>query len=250
MKTTARTVGSIAVAAALLTACGSSPRTAVSAAADTSGTGSTATSLHTISTRGVGTASGEPDTLTVVIGVSTQDASAKAALDANNSKAAALIALLRAKGVAARDIQTSQLSINPSYSDKANTITGYQVDNTVQATLHSVGSAGTLLDAAAGAVGNAVRISGVGFSMSDDNPVRAQARAQAVTRAQAQAAQIAKAAGAKLGALRSVSEVPEGSPPVNYDARVAAGSTAASSVPVQAGQQDVSVSVDVVYDLA
>jgi uncharacterized protein len=203
---------------------------------------------HTLATRGVGKASGSPDTLTVMIGVSTQGSSARAALNANNAKANALLAVLRGKGVADKDLQTRQLTINPTYDDKSNTITGYQVDNVVQATLHSLGNAGALLDAAAGAVGNAVRVQQIGFSIGDDSALRAQARAQAVEQARAQAAQLAKAAGVTLGRIRSITEIVDAGYPVNYDMRSAAGASAA--VPLQPGQQELSVSVDIIYDIS
>lgn len=202
---------------------------------------------HTITTRGVGKATGTPDTLTLVIGVSTQDSSAKAALNANNGKANALIELLRGKGVADKDLQTRQLSISPTYNDKSGTITGYQVDNTVQATLHDIASAGALLDAAAGVVGNAVRVEQVGFSIGDDSALRAQARAQAVSRAKDQAGQIAKAAGVTLGRIRSITEVLDAGSPITYDVRAAAGAAAA---PIQPGQQELTIAVDIVYDMS
>ena len=207
-----------------------------------------AADAHTIAVRGVGKASGTPDTLTVVIGVSTQDSSAKAALEANNSKAAALIALLRRNGVDDKDIQTRQLSINPTYDQgKSGKISGYQVDNAVQVRLRSIAGAGSLLDAAAGAVGNAIRVQQVAFSVGDDSAVRAQARADAVNQAKVQAAQIAKAAGVTLGRIRSITEAGDAGYPVSYDMSAAAG--AASAVPLQPGQQELAVAVDLVYDI-
>ncbi|HEX8096323.1 SIMPL domain-containing protein [Jatrophihabitans sp.] len=205
---------------------------------------------HTLTTRGMGKASGTPDTLTIMIGVSTQGSSAKAALDTNNAKANALIDLLRGRGVAAKDLQTRQLSINPTYHDKSGTISGYQVDNMVQATLHSIGSAGALLDAAAGAAGDAVRVQQIGFSIGDDSAMRAQARTQAVSQATAQAAQIAKAAGVTLGRIRSITELADAGYPISYDMRGAVGSASAPSVPLQAGQQELTISVDIVYDIS
>jgi uncharacterized protein YggE len=203
---------------------------------------------HTISTRGVGRATGTPDTLTVLIGVSTQASSAKSALEANNTKANALLQLLRRNGVADKDLRTSQLSINPRYDNKS-TITGYQVDNTVQATLHDLGKAGALLDAAVGAIGNAVRIQQISFSIGDDTALRAQARAQAVAQAKAQASQLAQAAGVSLGSIRSLTELVDAGSPIGYDMKAAAGVSAAS-VPVQPGQQEITVAVDLVYDIS
>jgi uncharacterized protein YggE len=204
---------------------------------------------HILATRGVGRATGTPDTATVWIGVSTQDSSAKSALRANTSRANALIELLRRNGVADKDLRTSQLSINPVYNDKSSAITGYQVDNTVQATLRDLGKAGTLLDAAVGVIGNAVRIQQISFSIGDDTALRAQARAQAVAQAKAQAGQLAQAAGVSLGAVRSLTEVVDAGSPITYDMKAAAGASAAS-VPVQPGQQDITVAVDLVYDIS
>src|SRR5205823_10335199 len=84
----------------------------------------------------------------MVIGVQTRDQSAKAALDANTTKATALINVLKSKGVAPADLQTSQLSVNPTYDSATGRITGYEVTNQVTATLHDVGAAGGLIDAA------------------------------------------------------------------------------------------------------
>jgi hypothetical protein len=203
---------------------------------------------HTITTRGVGKVSGTPDTFTIVIGVSTQGSSAKAALTANNAKSTALLDLLRAKGIATKDLQTRQLSVNPTYDDKSATITGYQVDNMVQASSRDIAGAGALIDAAAGVVGNAVRVQHISFSVGDDNALRAQARDQAVNLAKAQAAQLAKAAGVTLGRIRSITEMVDPGHSIGYDMRSAAG--AAESAPLQAGQQELTISVDIVYDIS
>lgn len=206
-----------------------------------------------IAARGVGLVKGTPDTLRVVLGVETRSASAKDALASNNDKANALINTLKDKGVEAKDIQTSQLSINPTYDDKGQRITGYQVNNTVTATLHDIAGAGGLIDAAAGAVGDAVRVQSIGFSIDDDSTLKAEARTQAVHLAQLQAEQMAKAAGVKLGGIRLISEVPASSPMPYYQQydSVARGATpGAAAAPVMPGQQELSLTVDVVWDIA
>ena len=119
----------------------------------------------------------------------------------------------------------------------------------MQATLRDLGKAGALLDAAVGTVGNAVRIEQISFSVGDDTALRAQARTQAVAQAKAQAGQLAQAAGVSLGAVRSLTEVVDGGSPVTYDMKAAAGASAAS-VPVQPGQQEITVAVDLVYDIS
>ena len=242
-----------AVAAVAVLAVAGCGQTDGEAAAVTSAAGvSTDNGRPSIAARGVGEVKGTPDTLRVVLGVETRSASAQDALAANNDKATALINTLKEKGVEAKDIQTSQLSINPTYDDKGQRITGYQVNNLVTATLHDLGGAGALIDAAAGAVGDAVRVQSMGFSIDDDSALKAQARTQAVHQAQLQAEQMAKAAGVKLGGIRLISEVPANGPMPYYEQLngVAKDSARAGSpVPIEPGQQELSLTVDVVWDL-
>jgi uncharacterized protein YggE len=241
-----------AVAALTLAGCAKSGGTA--AGASPAATVSTDNGRPTIAARGVGLVKGTPDTLQVVLGVETHSASAQDALAQNNDKANALVKTLKDKGVDAKDIQTSQLSINPNYDNQGRRIVGYQVDNQVTATLHDIGGAGGLIDAAASAVGDAVRVNSIGFSIDDDSGLKAEARTQAVHQAQVQAEQMAKAAGVKLGNIRLISEVPATSP-TPYAARFgavpsSAAGDAAAPAPVEPGQQQLSVTVDVVWDIA
>ncbi len=246
----ALTVAAVAaIAVVLLAGCGRGGGS-VAGAAPAAGI-STDNGRPSIAARGVGLVKGTPDTLRVVLGVETRSASAKDALAANNEKANALVDTLKGKGVEAKDIQTSQLSIHPTYDDKGQRITGYQVNNTVTATLHDIAGAGALIDAAAGAVGDAVRVQSIGFSIDDDSALKAEARTQAVHLAQLQAEQMAKAAGVKLGAIRFISEVPASGPMPYYERLAGApAADAAKSAPVLPGTQELSVTVDVVWDIA
>ncbi len=205
-----------------------------------------------IAAHGVAKVSGAPDVLTVVLGVQTRAARAKDALDANSQKAAALIGVLKGRGVAEKDLQTSQLNISPTFDTSGQHITGYQVDNQVTAKLRDLAGAGALIDAAAASAGDAVRVQSLGFSIDDDSALRQKARAEAVRAAHAQAQQMADAAGVKLGHLRSISEIPAStpSPYTNYNSAPGLGAAAGSiPAPIQPGTQELSLAVDVVYDV-
>jgi uncharacterized protein len=245
------TLAAAAIALLTLAGCGQGGE-AAGAASPAAGV-STENGRPSIAARGVGQVKGTPDTLRVVLGVETRSASAREALAANNDKANALINTLKEKGVEQKDIQTSQLSIHPTYDDKGQRITGYQVNNSVTATLHDIGGAGALIDAAAAAAGDAVRVQSIGFSIDDDSALKAEARTQAVHLAQLQAEQMARAAGVKLGGIRRISEVPATGPMLYHEQldAVAQGSArAASPPPIEPGQQELSLTVDVVWDLA
>jgi len=196
-----------------------------------------------ITTRGVGTVRGTPDTLTVVLGVQTRAASAAQALADNNTRAAGLLDVLRGRGVAPADLRTSGLSIQPTF-DMNGSVTGYEVGNEVTATLRDIAGAGDLIDAAAQAAGDAARVRQISFAIDDDAEPRARARADAVRQATAQARQLAEAAQVTLGPVRSITELPTADqPPVP----VTADARAAASVPIEPGTQEVSVVVEIVH---
>lgn len=205
------------------------------------GAGPGSADLPAITAHGVGTVTGAPDQLTLMMGVQTRGTSAASALAANNQQATNLINTLKSRGVADADLRTSQLSVNPTTAADGR-ITGYEVTNQVTATLRNLASAGSVLDAAAGAAGDAIRVRELTFSIADDSALRARARAEAVHQAQEQAKQLADAAGVRLGALRSITEAPTAPPPTRmYEAP--------GAVPVQPGSQQLSVAVDLVYDI-
>jgi len=197
-----------------------------------------------ITTRGVGTVQGTPDTLTVALGVQTRAASAADALAENTTRTTGLLDVLRSRGVADADLRTSRLSIDPTY-DRNGGITGYAVTNEVTATLRDIAGAGALVDAAAQATGDAARVERIAFAIDDDAEPRARARADAVRQAVTQARQLAEAADVTLGPILSITEVTAGEPPLPAARDSAAAASAA--VPIQPGTQDVSVTVEVVH---
>jgi uncharacterized protein len=200
-----------------------------------------------ITARGTGTATATPDTATVVLGVQTRAASATAALAANSERATAVIGVLEGAGVAAADIRTSRLAIHPTSAPETGRITGYEVTNQVTATLRDVAAAGAVVDAAAVAAGDAVRVEQISFSIADESAAKAQARADAVRRALDQAGQLAAAAGVELGPIRSIVELPADQP-VPYRAEAADAQRAA--VPLEPGTQELRVAVEVVHGIA
>ncbi len=251
MRTLTKTAAVAGLAAMLLAGCGSgngSNDKAANAvlAADKTNDGNG----PTIVVGGEGKVEGTPDTATVTLGVQTHDPSAQGALQRNNSEAAALIATLKSKGVAEKDIQTTDLSIYPDF-DKNGHITGYSVSNTVTVKLHDISKAGATIDAAAAAVGNDVRMQGVALSIENTSALVAKARADAVKDALAQGRQLSAAAGVRLGAIRTIDDTGADVPQPLYDSGLQANRALAdAAVPIQAGTQKLAVDVKVVFDIA
>jgi uncharacterized protein len=206
----------------------------------------------TLTVHGTSTIDAVPDLLTVVMGVQTMAAAAAAALADNNTKSQRLLAQLRTSGVADRDLQTSQLSVNPTYDPKGK-INGYQVTNLVTAKLRQLDKAGGLIDSAAAAVGDAVRIQSLAFSVDQTSATFEKARAAAVKDATTRAKTIAKAAGVRLGRIRTITDDTQPAPPPLTFGVGAAASTgtgaAAPAIAIAPGTQQVTSNVTVIYEL-
>ena len=208
--------------------------------------GTSTTDTRTITGTGTGEVRGKPDTLTLSIGVETRAGGAEEALRRSSSQTEKIIEVLTNAGVGKDDIQTSGLSVAPEFDDGGEKINGYTSSNSLTVTTHDLDGAGRIIDAAAGAVGDDIRIDGVWFSIEDTSELVEQARADAVRKAAEQAQQLADAAGIGLGPVVSIEET---SDPVYPVAEADAG-RAAAPAPIEPGTQELSVSVTVVYRIA
>ncbi len=187
-----------------------------------------------------------PDTLTLTIGVQSRAGSAQEALARNSDRAGKVIEVLLGAGVDQKDLQTSELSINPVFDDGGRQVTAYEVSNLVTAKVHKIGDAGKIIDAAAGVAGDDIRFEGVRFSIDDTSKFVEAARTDAVKRARTQAEQLATAAGVELGDVQTISETSTlPGPPIL--AEKAAASAPSGAPPVQPGTQELTVQVTVVF---
>jgi uncharacterized protein len=221
---------------------------AVGPAASTAGAATTTTSASagTITVTGVGEVRGTPDVADLSIGVSGRGATAADALATVSDRAQKLLGVLRDAGVAAADIETSDLSIQPT-TDGHDHITGYEAGNTVSAHIRDLSKVGGVVDAATKSVGDNIRLQGVTFSIDDDSALLAAARTQATKRARAQAEQLADGAGVTVGGVRSIEET-SNSTPIRFSAP-AADAVGSAATPVEAGTQTLSVSAIVVFSI-
>jgi uncharacterized protein len=198
-----------------------------------------------ITVTGTGTATGTPNQLVVSMGVQVSGGTVSGALDAANQVVSQVTTALTGQGVAAADIQTSGLSIYPNYQLGSPVPVSYQVTESLAATLNEISAAGSQIEDAVRAGGNAITVDGVSLNLTDDGPLFAAARASAMADARAKAEQFARAAGEPLGPVLSISPVSTSSPPVF--APNSAASAGSAAVPISPGSQQVSVSVTVEY---
>ena len=202
-----------------------------------------------ITVTGTARVAGTPDTLRLDLSITTKaDSIAKALADANTRTSKVHAALTR-NGVAAKDLQTSNLTISPDYSypsDGVPRLNGYTVTESVTAAIRDLRKASNAINAATTAGGNAVQVGGLSLDLEETSKLAAAARDKAVTDARTKAAQYAKAAGRDLGQLVTISESVSTPPPVDFS-RAAADSAGTKAIPIAPGTEFVGVTVTVVY---
>jgi uncharacterized protein YggE len=204
---------------------------------------------HTISVNGIGRVTTVPDVADVGVGVTVTRANVRDAQAVAATAMQAVIAALRAAGVADKDIQTTSLSLQPvyDYSSSGNPpkLTGYQIVNTVQATVRKLNTISDVIDGALAA--GATTLNGITFRVDDPAAAEAQARDAAMKDARAKADALAKDAGVTITGVASITEQSGTVPvPVPYLPTAGAADKAAST-PVQVGTNEVDVAVSVVY---
>ncbi|MGB3605162.1 MAG: SIMPL domain-containing protein [Gordonia sp. (in: high G+C Gram-positive bacteria)] len=203
------------------------------------------TERRTVSVSGSGQAAAVPDVMRLDVGVAVVEPNVSAAMERAAASMQAVLDALLGAGVARRDLATSQLSVYPqNRSGDEPWISGYEVTNMLTVTIRDLGAASAILAAATAAGGDDLRVHSIALIIDDPSVPRSLARDAAFADARARADQYARLAGASLG---QVLEVNEDSPSFGPAPRMTAY---AASMPVESGEQQLSASVNVVFELS
>lgn len=200
-----------------------------------------------------------PDLALFNAGVTTQGKTAGEALSANSAAMTRVMAALKRTGIADRDIQTSNLSINPIYAEPrrlpdgsieqhTREIVGYQVSNAVSVRQRKLGDYGKVIDTLVTAGAN--EVSGPNFMLDQPDTALDKARTEAMRKARTRAELYARAAGLRVVRIVSISESGGYSPPMPVMYRREVAQAAAPPPPVAAGELSLNVSVTVQFELA
>jgi uncharacterized protein YggE len=140
---------------------------------------------------GEGIVRGLPDMAAITLGVVSDAASAREALSANTASMTRIIEALKVEGIDARDLQTSNFSVEPRYSQPPRNwngtdpfepkIVGYTVRNQLTLRIRQLDRVGALLDKVITLGANS--ISGPTFSVTAASELEDQARRAAMREA-------------------------------------------------------------------
>jgi uncharacterized protein YggE len=207
---------------------------------------------ETISVSGNGKTTLTPDRFSFSVGVQTVGKTVDEAVNENNRRVNSVLTALKAAGAEASNIQTSNFNVWPQqdYQEgRLPRILGYQVSNNITVRSSKIGDAGRLLGVAITAGVNTS--TGLNFEVADPARGRDLGLRAAFDEARAKAAILAQAAGRTLGRALTISEGVQAQPPIYQPMQrtMAMESKAVSDVPVEAGTQEVSYTVSVVFEL-
>jgi uncharacterized protein YggE len=223
---------------------------AAAATACTWQAGASSGTQRTFSVSGHGEARSAPDIAMVSTGVRTQGATAKEALQRNTAAMTGVFKAMKEMGIADKDMQTSNFSVQPIYEPyregqpNQQRIVAYQVFNQVTVTVRDLARLGEALDTFVSAGSN--ELQGVNFSIDKPEPLQDEAREAAIREALHKAELMAKAAGVKLGRLVTMAESGGGRP---MPAMAMSMRAEKADVPIAAGEQLLAADVSLTFEI-
>jgi uncharacterized protein YggE len=215
---------------------------------------------HTIVVSGTGTATAVPDTATISFAASATDSSVVTAQSKVTASIKKALEGVKAAGVASDDITTTSFNVSPHYAQSpcppgalcpqiatASGTSGFDVSENVTVKVRDTTKVSTILDVLAKA--NVSNVSGPDFVVDNTQAVYAQARGQAIQKAQQDAQALAGQLGVHLARIVSFSDSTGGNTiqPMFKGAAMATDSAPAPVVPV--GQNTYTDTVSITYEI-
>jgi len=191
-----------------------------------------------------------PDIAIVTAGVVSRSTTATGALQDTADRMQRVIAALRRAGVEDRDIQTSNVSLNPEYRYPANQspqLVGYTASNNVTVRFRDIRSSGKILDVLVAQGANQIN----GPSLTVDKPEAAldEARAKAVAIGRARAELYARSMGLRVVRVVAVNESGGSYPAPPPMPMYARADMAQAKTVIEPGEQKLQVNLAMTFEL-
>lgn len=226
--------------------------------------GSGVTASNTINITGTGEEFAVPDTATFSVTVRETAKDVATAQEAASKKNNDILAYLKKSGIEEKDIQTTDYNVSPQYEWKPSgeclssgycpggrqVIIGFEVSQTTSVKVKDTKKAGDILSGV-GSLG-AFEMSGLSFTIADEEGIKAKARDKAIAEARKKADVLAKSLGVSIVRVVGFSE--NGDSPMPYRYNLATGAADAMMAPkaapeIAVGQNKIISNVTVTYEI-
>ncbi|MSU54816.1 MAG: DUF541 domain-containing protein, partial [Candidatus Staskawiczbacteria bacterium] len=233
---------------------------------------------HEIIVSGEGKAYLKPDVAMVSFGVTSEAVKSQDAVNKNNEKMNAVIAVIKGLGVQDKDIQTTLYnltplynypvypmkgsagsatpardsmgvsSVSPIYVQGGRVLSGYSLEQQVSVKIRNFDNINAILDKATSA--GATNVGQLSFTVDDPEMARSIAREEAIKNAKEKIKSLAKQSGLRVGKLVNVSEGYNNYPTPMYASAMAKDAGVESTAPqIQTGQMEISSSITLTYQV-
>jgi uncharacterized protein YggE len=193
-----------------------------------------------------------PDIAIITAGVVTRSATAKSALQQAATRMDRVIAALKRAGVEDRDIQTSNINLNPEYTYANNQppkLNGYTASNQLTIRFRDIANSGAILDALVAEGANQIN----GPSLTIDKPEAAldEARAKAIAIGRARADLYARGLGMRVVRVVAINESGGyyAPPPAPPPPPMMAMERSAAYTKIEPGEQKLQVNLSMTFEL-
>ena len=190
-----------------------------------------------------------PNVAIIAAGVVSRAATATGAIEDSAKRMENVLAALKRTGVAARDIQTSNVSLNPEYrypENQSPQLVGYTASNNVTVRFRAIRRSGRILDVLVTEGANQIN----GPSLTVDSPETAldEARAKAIAIGRARAELYARSMGMRVARVVAINESGGSYPPPPMPMYARAEMAQAKTV-IEPGEQKLQVNLNMTFEL-
>ncbi len=206
---------------------------------------------RTITIQGTGKVTAKPDIAVTSMGMISSAKTVSEAQQKNTTIMNKLIEKLKALGIDAKDIQTTNYNIYPQYDylqDKGQVLRGYEVNQSVTIKIRDLTKANQVL-ALAGEVGTN-NVSGLQFTVDDNEVYKAEARKLALDKIAEKAQTLTGLLGVRVVGVVSYNEYEGGSGIYQMKAYADSAIGMGGGAPaVEAGSNDVVINASVILEI-
>jgi len=229
-----------------------------SLSSDTNGSSSSIVSQQNVGiwVTGTGEVTVVPDIAVINMGVNVRMETLAEAQQQAADSMTAIMAVLESYNIDEKDIQTGNYYISPIWNwDEENNnqyLAGYYVNNTVTVKVRNTDNTGILIDDVVAAGGKYTVINGISFTVDDSEVYYTQARALAIANAVDKATQIAEATNVTLGEPTYIVDNSGRYSQIYYYPAydtTTIKAEGASTTSISTGEVEISVSIQIVYDI-
>ena len=209
--------------------------------------------MNQISVSGEGKVYAKPDVAVVDLGVTTQGNTTADVIKINTDKMNAVIQAIKDSDVDEKDITSTTYNLSPLYNYTeavGRVFEGYTLDQNIEVKIRDFTKIGDILSMATAKGANLAN--DLQFTIDNPEQFKDEARAKAIEQAKANAQNLAKSSGIKLGKLINVYENYNSYPMMYNSKAIRLGDGVAESAPVptiQPGQQEVNITINLTYQV-